>query len=230
MGIEPTRSAWKADVLPLNYARIGRDRDEILGGRCGGCCELAWGARRTRRATRRGLVGGTGFEPVKAMPSDLQSDPFGHSGILPWDPGSPTAQGAVAGTSDPVRTRERRRRRAALPSHRFGLVASERSGANSGTSAGASGGTRTHNHLITNQVLCQLSYAGFGSLATCRARRPGWTLQRFQRAEVARSRAGGRGRDGTDPAERCKGVFEDPGREPPGGAHGGRGPAGLNHS
>ncbi len=26
MGIEPTRSAWKADVLPLNYARMRRVR------------------------------------------------------------------------------------------------------------------------------------------------------------------------------------------------------------
>ena len=230
MGIEPTCSAWKADVLPLNYARVGRDR----GGEA--AVEVRWvlrarvGARRTRRATPEGLVGGTGFEPVKAMPSDLQSDPFGHSGILPWGPGSPTAGRGCRGDSDPVRTRERRRRRAALPSHRFGLVASERSGANSGTSAGASGGTRTHNHLITNQVLCQLSYAGFGSLATCRARRPGWTLQRFQRAEVARSRAGGRGRDGTDPAERCKGVLEDPGDGPVAGAHSGRDPSALNRS
>ena len=29
------------------------------------------------------LVGREGFEPSKAKPSDLQSDPFGHSGISP---------------------------------------------------------------------------------------------------------------------------------------------------
>lgn len=28
-------------------------------------------------------MGGTGFEPVKAMPTDLQSAPFNHSGNLP---------------------------------------------------------------------------------------------------------------------------------------------------
>jgi hypothetical protein len=28
-------------------------------------------------------VEGEGFEPSKAVPSDLQSDPFGHSGIPP---------------------------------------------------------------------------------------------------------------------------------------------------
>ena len=50
MGIEPTLSAWKAEVLPLNYTR---------------------------------MVEGVGFEPTKAEPADLQSDPFGHSGIPP---------------------------------------------------------------------------------------------------------------------------------------------------
>ncbi len=50
MGIEPTLSAWKAEVLPLNYTR---------------------------------MVEGEGFEPSKAEPSDLQSDPFGRSGTPP---------------------------------------------------------------------------------------------------------------------------------------------------
>lgn len=50
MGIEPTLSAWKAEVLPLNYTR---------------------------------MVEGAGFEPAKAEPSDLQSDPFDRSGIPP---------------------------------------------------------------------------------------------------------------------------------------------------
>ena len=52
MGIEPTLSAWKAEVLPLNY-------------------------------TRSNMVEGEGFEPSKAEPSDLQSDPFDHSGTPP---------------------------------------------------------------------------------------------------------------------------------------------------
>ena len=29
------------------------------------------------------MVEGAGFEPAKAVPSDLQSDPFGHSGTPP---------------------------------------------------------------------------------------------------------------------------------------------------
>ena len=53
MGIEPTPSAWKAEVLPLNYTRMRWDME------------------------------GEGFEPSKAEPSDLQSDPFDRSGTPP---------------------------------------------------------------------------------------------------------------------------------------------------
>ena len=56
MGIEPTSSAWKAEVLPLNY---------------------------TRNPYTSYMVEWAGFEPAKAEPSDLQSDPFGRSGIPP---------------------------------------------------------------------------------------------------------------------------------------------------
>lgn len=56
MGIEPTLSAWKAEVLPLNYTRVSPT-----------VC----------------LVEGEGFEPSKAEPADLQSAPFGHSGTPP---------------------------------------------------------------------------------------------------------------------------------------------------
>ena len=54
MGIEPTSSAWKAKVLPLNYTR----------------CILY-------------QVEGEGFEPSKAEPADLQSAPFDRSGTPP---------------------------------------------------------------------------------------------------------------------------------------------------
>ncbi len=56
-GIEPSRSAWKAEVLPLNYTRLGKPLNA--------------------------LVEGEGFEPSKAEPSDLQSDPFDRSGTPP---------------------------------------------------------------------------------------------------------------------------------------------------
>ena len=63
MGVEPTPSAWKAEVLPLNYTR------------------LRTAGRRPPRPVE--LVEGGGFEPPKAEPSDLQSDPFDHSGTPP---------------------------------------------------------------------------------------------------------------------------------------------------
>ncbi len=56
MGIEPTLSAWKAEVLPLNY---------------------------TRTYFTLRLVEGEGFEPSKAKPADLQSAPFDRSGTPP---------------------------------------------------------------------------------------------------------------------------------------------------
>ena len=67
MGIEPTLSAWKAEVLPLNYTRISA----LL------CTSYAQGL------LPLSLVEGEGFEPSKAEPSDLQSDPFGRSGTPP---------------------------------------------------------------------------------------------------------------------------------------------------
>jgi hypothetical protein len=67
-GIEPALPAWKAGVLPLNYTRTFRSR-------------LRW-LPSTTVATSN-LVEGEGFEPSKAVPSDLQSDPFGHSGTPP---------------------------------------------------------------------------------------------------------------------------------------------------
>ena len=48
-GIEPAPSAWKAEVLPLNYTRQTRARSLIC-----------------RVPHHRGLVEGEGFEPSKA--------------------------------------------------------------------------------------------------------------------------------------------------------------------
>ena len=59
MGIEPTLSAWKAEVLPLNYTRL------------------------TIQLSNHKYLEGAGFEPAKAEPSDLQSDPFDRSGTPP---------------------------------------------------------------------------------------------------------------------------------------------------
>ena len=69
MGIEPTSSAWKAEVLPLNYTREAFCRDPL--------------ASPEPNPTRPALVEGVGFEPTKAEPPDLQSGPFGRSGTPP---------------------------------------------------------------------------------------------------------------------------------------------------
>jgi hypothetical protein len=69
MGIEPTPSAWKAEVLPLNYTRLIHTQAEKLQT----CQHLI-------------LVEGGGFEPPKAEPADLQSDPFDRSGTPPNKP------------------------------------------------------------------------------------------------------------------------------------------------
>ena len=56
-GIEPSQPAWKAGTLPLSYTRIFNLYKVVEDG---------------------------GFEPPKAMLTDLQSAPFGHSGIPPY--------------------------------------------------------------------------------------------------------------------------------------------------
>ena len=87
MRIELTWSAWKADVLPLNYIRTILERKTRF--------ELATLALARRCSTSEPLphmmifiqkwklVEGDGFEPSKAQLTDLQSAPFGHSGIPP---------------------------------------------------------------------------------------------------------------------------------------------------
>lgn len=68
MGIEPTPSAWKAEVLPLNYTRPGHTKliQNILIEK---------------------MVEGEGFEPSKHAATDLQSVPFDRSGIPPTGKG-----------------------------------------------------------------------------------------------------------------------------------------------
>ena len=78
MRIELTLSAWKAEVLPLNYIRKMERKTRF---------ELATLALARRCSTPEPLphklVEGDGFEPSKAQLTDLQSVPFGRSGIPP---------------------------------------------------------------------------------------------------------------------------------------------------
>ena len=79
-GVEPSSLAWKAIALPLSYTR------------CFSClCGMFHYGISFHRCFIEFLlsgypfyvVGSTGFEPVKALPSDLQSDPFDRSGNSP---------------------------------------------------------------------------------------------------------------------------------------------------
>lgn len=72
MGIEPTQSAWKAEVLPLNYTRLKS------------CARTAsHDAINQAERANQNMVEGEGFEPSKAEPTDLQSVPFDRSGTPP---------------------------------------------------------------------------------------------------------------------------------------------------
>ena len=81
MGIEPTSSAWKAEVLPLNYTRPKSIRFLIGFVRLPSCWFLF--PVLVAMPTGGHLVEGGGFEPPKAEPTDLQSAPFDHSGTPP---------------------------------------------------------------------------------------------------------------------------------------------------
>ncbi len=69
MGIEPTQPAWKAGALPLSYTRALNEKEQTN--------------KKNAETTKQKMVGRTGFEPVKAMPPDLQSGPVGRLGICP---------------------------------------------------------------------------------------------------------------------------------------------------
>jgi hypothetical protein len=61
-GIEPAQPAWKAGVLPLNYTRLLPELYDY-------------------QSTHNG--GGGWIRTTEARASDLQSDPFSHSGTPP---------------------------------------------------------------------------------------------------------------------------------------------------
>ena len=88
MGIEPTLSAWKAEVLPLNYTRLPYLCISSLPKECQGYI-LVILFRQPKpilfflAINFQAMVEGEGFEPSKAEPSDLQSDPFDRSGTPP---------------------------------------------------------------------------------------------------------------------------------------------------
>ena len=83
-GIEPVSSAWKAEVLPLNHIRTDNHYIKWSGRRDSNSRPSPWqGDALPLSHFRTCLVEGDGFEPSKAELTDLQSAPFGHSGIFP---------------------------------------------------------------------------------------------------------------------------------------------------
>ena len=75
MGIEPTPPAWKAGALPLSYTRnVFRQKNQT---------DKIDLQRPSQTSKLTKIMAGAGFEPAKAEPPDLQSGPFGHSGIPP---------------------------------------------------------------------------------------------------------------------------------------------------
>ena len=105
----------------------------------------------------RRQVGGAGFEPAKAVPSDLQSDPFDRSG------NPPDLRCALDSTHLTFAYSPER-----IPTKHPNKIDKLKWRENNDLTIGrrmqntlrASGGVRTHDLLITNQLLCQLSYAG----------------------------------------------------------------------
>ena len=85
-GIEPASSAWKAEVLPLNYTRGNRLPTPGPTPAFGGS------------TTPAGVIlgGGGWIRTTEARASDLQSDPFGHSGTPPEGRTFSRCQGRVS--------------------------------------------------------------------------------------------------------------------------------------
>ena len=89
------RPSAVALATPGQVIRWGDQHHSVMAARqpwhsdATGACRLSsmWPFPNTHRTWRpgegRGMVGEAGFEPAKAVPSDLQSDPFGRSGIPP---------------------------------------------------------------------------------------------------------------------------------------------------
>ena len=111
----------------------------------------------------RSLVGEGGFEPPKSVTTDLQSAPFGHSGIPPY---------SVLPSSSFTNPRRKpaKRLRSEKEKGASGYGAFRASGKRNGANAfrrGAGRRTRTPDLLITNQLLYQLSYTSTARTSMC---------------------------------------------------------------
>ena len=105
--------------------------------------------RKSRTLSCSGLVGEGGFEPPKSLTADLQSVPFGHSGIPPYS--------LCCTHFETQRSGFKMKRRKAIAD--MELFASAESGMEQASFDGGAGRRiRTPDLLITNQLLYRLSY------------------------------------------------------------------------
>ena len=82
MGIEPTPSAWKAEVLPLNYTRLSDHYSQptpVLTA----SNPHHHRPRKLSTTASAFMVEGAGFEPAYSERTDLQSVAFNHSATPP---------------------------------------------------------------------------------------------------------------------------------------------------
>ena len=178
--LELASSAWKAEVLPLNYTRVSLARalfptcHPVPGpNRAPGTLCLSFRAPETSG-------GGGWIRTTEACASDLQSDPFGHSGTPPKSGGrfcprpypmsidfpapapayNPMIHRVILHSIAPLKAPGQPRIRSpkSTPdgrSHPCRVELSDQFG-----TSGAATKSRTRDLLITNQLLYQLSYSG----------------------------------------------------------------------
>ena len=103
-------------------------------------------------------MGGAGFEPAKAEPTDLQSVPFDRFGN---PPNRDQCINQPLPSSDCFYSINIASKRSCIETGKKHHKVADRQNTDQRRCAlRASGGSRTHDLLITNQLLCQLSYAG----------------------------------------------------------------------
>ena len=110
------------------------------------------------KAQEQQKVGGAGFEPAKAEPTDLQSVPFDRFGTPPCLLSSSAFDfyKSVSQTSQSLRVQ------GAVPKEisTNRLIVHSPNPLRRTSNSRASGGVRTHDLWFTKPLLCQLSYAG----------------------------------------------------------------------
>ena len=140
-GVEPSQPAWKAGALPLSYTRKKR----WSGKRDSNSRPPPWQGGALATELLPHMVDESGFEPLKAKLTDLQSVPFGQLGYSSM---MATRNGFEPSTSSVTGWHSNQLNYQAI------LIYGGRNRA------------RTYDPLLVRQVLSQLSYAPLAHL-TC---------------------------------------------------------------